>query len=94
MKQNQILTIDQIDQIIADTHKKHLETDTFINELMNIDISDSTENITACASTASNVNLNELTDNIFIFKDYVTWVSSIQIDSNLEIITFIQNIIS
>jgi len=65
-----ILTLDQIDQLIADNNQKHLDCENFINELMSIDISDGdlTTNISQPTSSViptSKVNLSELTDYIF-----------------------------
>jgi hypothetical protein len=64
----EILTIDKIDQIINDVQQKHINENNFINELMNIDISDVTPNI---ASSLSNVtkNLTEVTDYTFCINE-------------------------
>jgi hypothetical protein len=73
----QILTLDQIDHIIADTHQKHLECETFINELMNIDITivETKVNITNL-NPIMDKNLNEVTDYILGVNDTAIQVLS------------------
>jgi len=73
-----ILTNDQIDQLILQNnqkHQNHLETEKFINELMNIDI-EINSNI---VKNKSVVNLSELTDNIFNSTDIgiITYISNL-----------------
>jgi len=73
-----ILTNDQIDQLILQNnqkHQNHLETEKFINELMNIDI-EINSNI---VKNKSVVNFSELTDNIFNSTDIgiITYISNL-----------------
>jgi len=61
-KGEQILSNYQIDEIILRNNQNHLETEKFINELMNINISD---DITNNSVIRPIVNLSEITENIF-----------------------------